>query len=277
MSKKKNDKPAVKDAKSAIKAEVKAVKADAKPAGAAPASKLDAKETIKIAVILTLICAIITALLAYTNGLTAAKIAENAALAKSVACTEVLSADEYLPLEDERFADYDVYLAVADGDVSGAVITTASKGYGGEVSVMTGIDMQGRITGVKVLSHGETPGLGANAAKDSFLSQFITPADDDRPESFAVTKDGGTIDAVTAATRSSRAVSNAVNEAVSIFEELLAAEALTLPEGYQPPEQAVASATDAPTVTTAPPVSDADGNGEADTVPTVVAGGVTNG
>lgn len=195
-----------------------------KPAAkaSAPANVIDVKETIKIAAILTAICLVIALALAGTNMLTEDIIAAAAAEAKAATCFEVIPAEEYCYLSDELegYDDYDVYLAVHDGRVVGAAVTTATKGYGGDVQVMTGIDENGCVTGVSVLAHSETAGLGANAAKPSFLDQFITGEDQPRPSGFAVVKDGGEIDAVTAATISSRAVSNAVSEALSVFAEL---------------------------------------------------------
>ncbi len=191
---------------------------------AAPANVIDVKETAKIAAILTAICLVIALALAGTNMLTEDIIAKAAAEAKAATCFEVIPAEEYCYLSDELegYDDYDVYLAVHGGRVIGAAVTTVSKGYGGDVQVMTGIDENGCVTGVSILSHSETAGLGANAAKPSFLDQFITGADQPAPDSFAVVKDGGEIDAVTAATISSRAVSNAVNEALGIHAQLRA-------------------------------------------------------
>jgi len=198
-----------------------AVKNQAKTPATA-ASVIDVRETAKIAGILTAICLIIALALAGTNMLTEDIIAQAAADAKAATCFEVIPADEYVLLSDcfEGYEAYDVYLALHDGRVVGAAITTTAKGYGGNVQVMTGIDENGCVTGVSVLQHSETAGLGANAAKQSFLGQFVTGENEPRPESFAVSKDGGEIDAVTAATISSRAVSNAVNEALDIFAKL---------------------------------------------------------
>ena len=55
---------------------------------------------------------------------------------------------------------------------------TEASGYGGAVSVMTGIDSEGSVTGVVILAHEETPGLGANAEKEDFLQQYQQPAPD---------------------------------------------------------------------------------------------------
>lgn len=275
MSKKKNKNgnPAVKKAQNTPAVKNQPAKV------ATPDKKVDFKEVARIAAILMAICLVITGLLAVTNALTSGKIAENSLVEKQNSCAEVLTADSFVELSDERFPDYDVYIAITDGNVSGAVITTTDKGYGGELQVMTGIDMNGNITGVKLLEHSETPGLGGNAQKPYFVGQFVTDWQngETRPEQFAVSKDGGTIDAVTAATISSRAVTRAVNSAIGIFDELMAAGALVLPEGYTAPQVDAPSVSDiaSPSDTTAVvSPADADNNGEIDTVPTIVAGGV---
>lgn len=192
----------------------------------APQKKVNAGEIIKITVILTVICVIVAALLAGTNMLTEDKIAENAAISKAQACREVLPAQEYIAIDG-----YDAYVAVSGSDVVGAVITSSDKGYGGAVEVLVGIDMSGNITGVSMLSHSETPGLGANTAKPEYLNRYVTDVSsgDVRPERFAVKKDGGTIDAWTAATISSRAVTRAVNSACDVFDELVENNLLVVP------------------------------------------------
>ena len=212
----------------------------------APANKIDALETAKIAGILTAICLLIALALAGTNLLTKDIIAQAALEAKEATCRNVIPADEYVYYSDdtEGLENLDVYLAVTGGRVSGAAITTSSKGYGGAVQVMTGVDENGRVTGVSILQHSETAGLGANAAKPKFLDQFVIPEDKPQPESYAITKDGGEIDAVTAASISSRAVTAAVNEAVSIF-DLLKSAGVIGSQLYAP----APSATDLPAVT----------------------------
>lgn len=190
-----------------------------KKAAVSPNGAIDVKETIKIAAILTAICLVIALALAATNMLTEDIIAEAAAEAKAATCYEVIPAEEYVHISEyhDSYADLDVYLALDDGIVTGAAITTSSRGYGGAVEVMTGIDQNGCVSGVSVLEHDETVGLGANAAKPSFLDQFKTGEEEQRPSGFAVSRDGGEIDAVTSATVTSRAVTRAVNEALEIF------------------------------------------------------------
>ena len=109
----------------------------------------------------------------------------------------------------------------AGGQTVGYVFETEASGYGGTVSVMTGIDAEGNITGVVLLSHDETPGLGANAEKPDFLNQYLQPA----PEGgLSVIKyqapSQGQIEAITGATGTSTAVTNAVNQAIEQYYEV---------------------------------------------------------
>ena len=60
----------------------------------------------------------------------------------------------------------------ANGKTVGYNITVTPKGYGGLIEMVVGIDLSGRLTGIKILSHNETPGLGAKAAEPAFSGQF---------------------------------------------------------------------------------------------------------
>ena len=90
------------------------------------------------------------------------------------------------------------------------------NGFGGKIELMVGMLQNGIINKVSVLSQAETPGLGANMVNDKFKGQF----DGKDPQTFTlkVKKDGGDVDAITAATISSRAVSEAIQRAVDGFE-----------------------------------------------------------
>ena len=102
----------------------------------------------------------------------------------------------------------------ANGNFKGAAIKTSEGGFGGKIDMMVGFLADGTIKGTSVLSHAETPGLGANMT-GKFKDQFV----DKNPASYklTVTKDGGDVDAITAATITSRAFSKAVNKAYQAF------------------------------------------------------------
>lgn len=101
-----------------------------------------------------------------------------------------------------------------DGEVLGYNITVTPKGYGGPVEVVVGIANDGLVRGIKILSHEETPGLGAKAAAQPFMGQF----EDKKAALFAVTKNPPASDeeisAISGATITSSAVVTGVNTAV---------------------------------------------------------------
>lgn len=90
----------------------------------------------------------------------------------------------------------------------GEAVQVTVRGYSGVIEMLVGVDENGRVSGVKILSHKETPGLGANVAKPGFLQQFVGKSPEDPIEA---KKD---IDAITGATISSRAVCSGVREAL---------------------------------------------------------------
>ena len=103
----------------------------------------------------------------------------------------------------------------ANGNFNGAAVKTNEGGFGGKIDMMVGFLADGTIKGTSVLSHAETPGLGANMT-GKFKDQFV----DKNPANFKliVKKDGGDVDAITAATITSRAFSKAVDKAYKAFE-----------------------------------------------------------
>ena len=101
------------------------------------------------------------------------------------------------------------------GNVIGYVISSTSKdGYGGAISLSAGISLDGTVNGIEFLSITETAGLGMNADTPEFKAQYAGK----QLESFTVTKSGASadneIDALSGATITSNAVTNAVNAAV---------------------------------------------------------------
>ena len=110
------------------------------------------------------------------------------------------------------YAGYD-----ATGKLTGKTGTIVTKGYGGEIEITVGIDLSGAVTGVSVggSSFSETAGLGARAKEAWFGAQFVSQV-----SPISLTKDGGTIDAITSATITSRAVTGAVNNAVQALNGL---------------------------------------------------------
>lgn len=118
------------------------------------------------------------------------------------------------------------YKATKGGKVVGyAIKSTTKKGFSGTIRMMVGFDTEGKIINVNVLEQGETPGLGANITKeDNPVLASIKVQNKKKPISdikLQVKKDGGDIDAITAATISSRAYLDAVSTAFSVFKYLV--------------------------------------------------------
>ena len=112
-----------------------------------------------------------------------------------------------------------VHLAIGkDGELCGAGIETyTKKAFAGRFDLMVGFDAEGAIVNTEVLKAGETPGLGDKINKDK--SDFALQFNHQNPAEFqlVVKKDGGDVDAITAATISSRAYCDAVQRAYDIF------------------------------------------------------------
>ena len=125
-------------------------------------------------IVLVLICAIMSGLLAVTNGITAPIIEEAERKANEEARLEVLpGADSFEQVEIAGLPDAvkEVYQA-ANG--AGYTFSITTQGYGGKntLKMAVGIDADGKITGTKVLSHKETAGLGSKITTEAFQGQF---------------------------------------------------------------------------------------------------------
>lgn len=108
--------------------------------------------------------------------------------------------------------------AVLAGHEDGTAIETEVDGFGGKVRVMVGFDAEGNVLGYEILEHQETPGLG------SHMEHWFKNADKPgqniigrKAGNLTVSKDGGDVDAITAATISSRAFLKAINQAYAEF------------------------------------------------------------
>lgn len=171
---------------------------------------------LRLSLTLLVITALVAGALAGVNAITAGPIAETKAEKTRQAVAQVLpGAAEVAELSvDPEDSVAAVYTAqVPDKGLCYAVeIRTA--GFGGTIDMMVGADPEGKVLGIAIISHSETPGLGAvaaagNAAGQRFRQQFIGLSG-----ALHVTKDGGSVDAITGATVTSRAVTQGVNLAL---------------------------------------------------------------
>ena len=115
----------------------------------------------------------------------------------------------------------DIYTGRNGDEITGyAIMSSSMKGFGGEIAIMAGFLPNGEIVRIVTLSHNETPGLGDKIenGKSGFAYQF----EGRNPSSFilALKKDGGNVDAITAATISSRAYTDALTRAYNALQEV---------------------------------------------------------
>lgn len=183
-----------------------------------------------MAVCLSLVCMVCSALLGGVYILTGNKIKEEQVKKTNNAIALVfpsLGGEAYFDNQpsSERMAvelggdSVSVYPAKRNGETVGfAVESFSTKGFSGKIEVMVGFDMDGKIMGTSVISHAETPGLGAKMTEPAFSSQF----NGKNPAVFrlAVKKDGGDVDAITASTITSRAYCDAVGRAYEVFRKI---------------------------------------------------------
>lgn len=175
---------------------------------------------------LTCFCLIAGTALAVANKLTEDKIAAAKAAALQEAIKKVAPEFDNDPsAEQYRAATADgdsltIYPAKKGGKLVGAAVeTNTKKGFGGEIRIMVGFDADQKIVNYSVLEHNETPGLGskmeewfrADKGKQSVLGR------DMKGGALKVSKDGGEVDAITAATISSRAFLDAINRAYAAY------------------------------------------------------------
>ena len=168
------------------------------------------KEIFVSTITLTLIAALVTAALAGTNALTADTIAARTQEAENAARLQVMSADTF----DEKTTDaFTYYVGVKDGQTVGMVFTTEATGKSSGLTVMTGIDTDGVITGVTVVEDNETAGYVAKVVKDGFLDRLTGV----KAETMTL---GVEVDGVSQATKTSKGILAAVNEAIARFKQV---------------------------------------------------------
>ncbi|MBO5037638.1 MAG: FMN-binding protein [Clostridia bacterium] len=166
---------------------------------------------------LMIIIAAVVLMLAVVNGLTKDKIAENAKKANDEARIALFAdATAFDPISLELTEDLtkyigEVYEATKDGETLGYCVNVISNGFGGEISMIVGISGDGLITGVKVVNHTETAGVGERIISNgSILSQFVNASAN------SITS----VSTITGATVTSKAIIDGVQKALSAVAEL---------------------------------------------------------
>ena len=160
---------------------------------------------IKMAVLLMVICAVVSAVLGAVNMITAPVIADIAAAKTAAAYNEVLpSTGDYTPVD---YSDANV-TAVAKC-AEGTVVEVSISGSQSMLALAIGVDNDGAITGVSVIDHGETPGLGAKSTEAEWRAQFVGQS-----SGLALDKKGGEVAPLTGATITSQAIVDACQIAI---------------------------------------------------------------
>ena len=182
---------------------------------------MNVKEILKPTLALFFICAVAAFLLALTNDKTTARIDEIAVQAQTQARAALFPDAASFGEEKEIGGEAYVEALDASGSVIGYTFTTAAKGYGGDVQVMTGVTADGTVADIEILDvSNETPGLGQNAKKDSFKAQFAGKTGVIGVSTASKSAENG-IDALTGATYTSKAVTAAVNHALELYTQIV--------------------------------------------------------
>ena len=174
---------------------------------------------LKLALVLLAVSAIVAGVLGIINELTYPVIDAQKQAKTAEAFASVLKADRFDEIEFSN-PDFPTVLTVHKAEGVGYVVTSKFSGAQGNITLAVGVDNDYKCTGISVIEHSETSGLGANAASTgevgvNFRKQFVG-----QDESIALSNAGGSIDALTGATITSRAITEAVATSILAVESL---------------------------------------------------------
>lgn len=189
------------------------------------------KQIFKIGFILLLISSIAAFALGFTNEVTKDRIAEQRFLANEQAKKDVLPvAASFVDITGEdldaivsQFEPItEAYIGLdASGTPIGYVFKSTPNGFSGAVEVVTGVTIDKVVTGLRVGSHNETPGLGAKAKDAAFYEQFSGKSSASQIGVSKTAASGNDIQAITGATISSVAISKGANASIDAFNWIL--------------------------------------------------------
>ncbi len=178
---------------------------------------------LKLTLVLFLICAVVAGVLGVVNELTYQRIEEQTAAKTKAAFAAVLAIGENdrfdeIEFNNPDFPTIDTVHKASNG--AGYVVTSTFSGAQGNITLAVGVDSDYKCSGISVIEHSETSGLGANAASSGevgvkFREQFIG-----EDENIALSKVGGNIDALTGATITSRSITAAVATSINAVKSL---------------------------------------------------------
>jgi electron transport complex protein RnfG len=183
------------------------------------------KEILRLCIVLTVIGAVCAAVMAFVDQKTKDPIEKSLAAEKMDAMKVVIPpsnnslAEDAVTLKDtDREAEMTFCVGKMDGvPVGAAFVVVAPSGYSGNIEILVGVDTACVVTGIEILRHNETPGLGSKIATPGFKNQFVGKSVKE-PANWSVMKDGGPFKQITGATISSRAVTTAIAGGLEFLE-----------------------------------------------------------
>lgn len=182
------------------------------------------KSILKTGLVLLIISAIAAVSLGLTNEFTYDKIQDQRRMASEKARIDVLpSATSFEAADESVLAEITAQFEIvkeayvgsdASGNIVGYVFKSTPSGFSGAIEVVTGISIDGLVTGLRVGSHNETPGLGAKATDSDFYDQYLGLTSTEVIGVSKIAASGNDIQAITGATITSAAVSDGANASV---------------------------------------------------------------
>ena len=167
------------------------------------------KSTVRLVLTLFLITAISALILSLSNKVTAPVIAEADKLKEDKARMELLPEGETFEILEEE--------GLKNGETIGYIIKSTTNGYGGSIEFLIGIKEDGKLGGIKVLSHEETAGLGENITKPFFADSFKDKSIDGELVATKQPSQDNEVQAITSATVTTTAMVGEINKIIEAF------------------------------------------------------------
>lgn len=174
------------------------------------------KENIFPALVLVIICLVVTAALSITYGVADPIIKANEKKTADLARAQVLAEGDAFTLYEGKLVDGVAECYTADNG-AGIAVTSTYSSFGGTLTTMVGVDSEGKVTGVTVTGHADTPGLGTKAMEAEYLAENYTGLD---TAEAGTIKEDKNVDAITGATVSSNAIYQCVKEALAQYNDI---------------------------------------------------------
>lgn len=174
------------------------------------------KDTIKLGVTLLIVCTVAAVILAFSNNATKDRIEEQERLESEKLLVEIFGeGNEFSKVSDELLQSVkttqsktiEVYEVKKNGELQGYAVKDKSNGYKPDVVMLVGIASDGKVKGLRVVSHSETKGIGTKALTTDYLSNFNEKSVEERIS----------VDVVSGASRTSNALIQGVNIAREVY------------------------------------------------------------